>query len=105
MSGSAHPAGPRHGDVLPEGHYQAPPADLNALDPKVWSRTVARNAGGVATVGGIDVTALGAGFGKRRASGAGRAPGGAPSAPTRTSTTPARRSSPRRSCAGCTRRA
>ncbi|MFJ2864573.1 diaminopimelate decarboxylase [Kitasatospora sp. NPDC087314] len=63
MSRSAHPAGPRHGDVLPEGHYQAPPADLNALDPKVWSRTVARNAEGVATVGGIDVTALAAEFG------------------------------------------
>ncbi|WP_416874420.1 diaminopimelate decarboxylase [Kitasatospora sp. SC0581] len=63
MSRSAHPAGPRHGDVLPEGHYQAPPADLNALDPKVWSRTVARNAEGVATVGGIDVRRLAAEFG------------------------------------------
>ncbi|MFF2076889.1 diaminopimelate decarboxylase [Kitasatospora sp. NPDC058162] len=63
MSRSAHPAGPRHGDVLPEGHYQAPPADLNALDPKVWSRTVARNAEGVATVGGIDVKQLAAEFG------------------------------------------
>ncbi|MER7751282.1 diaminopimelate decarboxylase [Kitasatospora sp. NPDC097643] len=63
MSRSAHPAGPRHGDVLPEGHYQAPPADLNALDPKVWSRTVTRNAEGVATVGGIDVKELAAEFG------------------------------------------
>ncbi|MDH6123384.1 diaminopimelate decarboxylase [Kitasatospora sp. GP82] len=63
MSRSAHPAGPRHGDVLPEGHYQAPPSDLNALDPKVWSRTVARDAGGVATVGGLDVKALAAEFG------------------------------------------
>ncbi|WP_282202545.1 diaminopimelate decarboxylase [Kitasatospora fiedleri] len=63
MSRSAHPAGPRHGDVLPEGHYQAPPADLNALDPKVWSRTVARDAEGVATVGGVDVRTLAAEFG------------------------------------------
>ncbi|MET8625014.1 diaminopimelate decarboxylase [Kitasatospora sp. NPDC004669] len=63
MSRSAHPAGPRHGDVLSEAHYQAPPADLNALDPKVWSRTVARNAEGVATVGGIDVKQLAAEFG------------------------------------------
>ncbi|MFJ6773924.1 diaminopimelate decarboxylase [Kitasatospora sp. NPDC091257] len=63
MSRSAHPAGPRHGDVLPEGHYQAPPADLNALDPKVWSRTVARDAEGVATVGGVDVKRLAAEFG------------------------------------------
>ncbi|MFJ9841200.1 diaminopimelate decarboxylase [Kitasatospora sp. NPDC101155] len=63
MSRSAHPAGPRHGDVLPDGHYQAPPADLNALDPKVWSRTVTRDAEGVATVGGIDVKQLAAEFG------------------------------------------
>ncbi|MFD7735855.1 diaminopimelate decarboxylase [Kitasatospora phosalacinea] len=63
MSRSAHPAGPRHGDVLPEGHYQAPPADLNALDPKVWSRTVGRDAEGVATVGGVDVRTLAAEFG------------------------------------------
>ncbi|KJS53919.1 diaminopimelate decarboxylase [Streptomyces rubellomurinus subsp. indigoferus] len=63
MSRSAHPAGPRHGDVLPEGHYQAPPADLNALDPKVWSRTVTRDGEGVAVVGGIDVKRLAAEFG------------------------------------------
>ncbi|KJK59836.1 diaminopimelate decarboxylase [Saccharothrix sp. ST-888] len=63
MSRSAHPAGPRHGDVLPEGHYQAPPSDLNALDPKVWSRTVARGADGAVTVGGLDVRALAAEFG------------------------------------------
>ncbi|MFF1870307.1 diaminopimelate decarboxylase [Kitasatospora herbaricolor] len=60
MSRSAHPAGPRHGDVLPEGHYQAPPSDLNALDPNVWSRTVARGADGVVTVGGLDVRTLAA---------------------------------------------
>ncbi|QMU72539.1 diaminopimelate decarboxylase [Streptacidiphilus sp. P02-A3a] len=67
MSRSAHPAGPRHGDVMPEGHFTAPPADLNALDPKVWSRTVARAAGtngeGVVTVGGIDVLTLAEQFG------------------------------------------
>lgn len=63
MSRSAHPAGPRHGDVMPEGHYQAPPSDLNVLDPKVWARTVARDAAGVATVGGLDVKALAAEFG------------------------------------------
>ena len=63
MSRSAHPAGPRHGDVMPEGHYQAPPSDLNVLEPKVWSRTVARDAAGVATVGGLDVKALAAEFG------------------------------------------
>ncbi|WP_329138180.1 diaminopimelate decarboxylase [Streptomyces sp. NBC_00670] len=63
MSRSAHPAGPRHADVLPEGRSvasAAPPADPNALDPKVWAQTVARNADGVVTVGGVDVNALAA---------------------------------------------
>ncbi|MFI0214771.1 diaminopimelate decarboxylase [Streptomyces lydicus] len=63
MSRSAHPAGPRHADVLPEGHYAGPPADLNTLDPRVWSRTVRRNADGVVTVGGLDVTSLAEEFG------------------------------------------
>ncbi|MGW0531536.1 diaminopimelate decarboxylase [Streptomyces sp. NPDC003032] len=63
MSRSAHPAGPRHADVLPEGHYSAPPTDLNALDPKVWSRTVARAPEGVVSVGGIEVTRLAEEFG------------------------------------------
>ncbi|MEV5375605.1 diaminopimelate decarboxylase [Streptomyces nondiastaticus] len=63
MSRSAHPAGPRYADVLPEGHYAAPPADLNALDPKVWSRTVVRDEHGVVTLGGIPVTRLAEEFG------------------------------------------
>ncbi|MFI8929588.1 diaminopimelate decarboxylase [Streptomyces sp. NPDC053474] len=63
MSRSAHPAGPRHGDVLPEGHYSPPPTDLNALDPKVWSKTVTRGADGVVSVGGIDVLRLAEEFG------------------------------------------
>ncbi|MGP4111982.1 diaminopimelate decarboxylase [Streptomyces sp. 4N509B] len=59
MSRSAHPAGPRHGDVLPEGHYTAPPADPNTIDPRIWARSVARRpADGVVTVAGIDVRAL-----------------------------------------------
>ncbi|MFJ2111269.1 MULTISPECIES: diaminopimelate decarboxylase [unclassified Streptomyces] len=63
MSRSAHPAGPRHADVLTEGHYSAPAADLNVLDAKVWSRTVRRDDDGVATVGGIEVTRLAEEFG------------------------------------------
>lgn len=63
MSRSAHPAGPRHADVLTESHYTAPPADLNALDPRVWSRTVSRGADGVVTVGGLDVRRLAEEFG------------------------------------------
>lgn len=63
MSRSAHPAGPRHADVYPEGHYTAPAADLNTLDDKVWARTVARGADGVVSVGGIEVTRLAEEFG------------------------------------------
>ncbi|MFD9722821.1 diaminopimelate decarboxylase [Streptomyces sp. NPDC059072] len=63
MSRSAHPAGPRHADVLPEGHYSPPPADLNVLDEKVWARTVTRDGDGVVTVGGIEVTKLAEEFG------------------------------------------
>ncbi|MFE0171716.1 diaminopimelate decarboxylase [Streptomyces sp. NPDC059002] len=63
MSRSAHPAGPRHADVLPEGHYAAPPTDLNALDAKVWSRTVTRTPEGVVSMGGIEVTRLAEEFG------------------------------------------
>ncbi|MFE0577593.1 diaminopimelate decarboxylase [Streptomyces sp. NPDC058874] len=63
MSRSAHPAGPRHADVLPEGHYSPPPADLNALDEKVWARTVRRGDDGVVTVGGMEVTRLAEEFG------------------------------------------
>ncbi|GAA2071342.1 diaminopimelate decarboxylase [Streptomyces albiaxialis] len=63
MSRSAHPAGPRHADVLPEGHYSAPPADLNALDSRVWSQTVQRDGDGAVRVGGIDVRQLAEEFG------------------------------------------
>ncbi|MBV9022287.1 MAG: diaminopimelate decarboxylase [Streptomycetaceae bacterium] len=66
MSRSAHPAGPRHADVLPEGRSMtsaARTADLGALDARIWPRTVTRNADGVATVGGIDVVHLAEEFG------------------------------------------
>ncbi|MBB1260762.1 diaminopimelate decarboxylase [Streptomyces alkaliterrae] len=63
MSRSAHPAGPRHADVLPEGHYSPPPADLNELHPRVWSQTVTRDEDGVLTVGGVSVTRLAEEFG------------------------------------------
>ncbi|MCB5177809.1 diaminopimelate decarboxylase [Streptomyces antimicrobicus] len=63
MSRSAHPAGPRHAADLPEGHYSPPPADLNLLDEKVWSRTVRRGDDGVVRVGGMEVTRLAEEFG------------------------------------------
>jgi len=62
MSRVAHPAGPRHGDVLPADHPPAPPADLNELDSSIWPRG-ARRADGVLTLGGVDVRELADGFG------------------------------------------
>ncbi|MFE6763458.1 diaminopimelate decarboxylase [Streptomyces sp. NPDC057689] len=63
MSRSAHPAGPRHADVMAEGHYLAPADDLNVLDEKVWSRTVTRDEHGAVTVGGLTVSRLAEEFG------------------------------------------
>ena len=62
MSRVAHPAGPRHGDVLPADHPPAAPEDLNALQEGIWPRG-ARRAGGVLTLGGVDVRDLAAEFG------------------------------------------
>jgi diaminopimelate decarboxylase len=62
VSRVAHPAGPRHADVLPAEHPPAPPADLNAIDPAIWPRS-ARRDGGVLTLGGLDVRDLAAQFG------------------------------------------
>ena len=62
MSRVAHPAGPRHGDVLPADHPPAAPADLNTLYQGIWPRG-ARRAGGVLTLGGVDVRDLAAEFG------------------------------------------
>ena len=62
MSRVAHPAGPRHGDVLPADHPPAAPEDLNALYPGIWPRG-ARRSEGVLTLGGVDVRDLAAEFG------------------------------------------
>jgi diaminopimelate decarboxylase len=62
MSRVAHPAGPRHADVLPTDRPPAPPADANALDPAIWPLT-ARRAAGALVIGGIDVRELAAQFG------------------------------------------
>src|SRR5215472_6098773 len=62
MSRVAHPAGPRHGDVLPVDHPPAAPEDLNELHEGIWPRGARRSAG-VLTLGGVDVRDLAAEFG------------------------------------------
>ncbi|WP_283137248.1 diaminopimelate decarboxylase [Rhizohabitans arisaemae] len=57
MSRFAHPAGPRHAEVLPEEHPPHAPADLNALVPMIWPRS-ARRTDGVLTIAGADVRRL-----------------------------------------------
>ncbi|WP_218566220.1 diaminopimelate decarboxylase [Vallicoccus soli] len=53
----AHPAGPRHADLLTEHGHQPAPADLSALDARVWPRGAERRDG-VLRVGGLDVREL-----------------------------------------------
>jgi diaminopimelate decarboxylase len=48
--------------VLPADHPPVPPEDLNELDPAIWPRG-AHRAGGVLTIGGMDVRDLAAQFG------------------------------------------
>jgi diaminopimelate decarboxylase len=62
MSRVAHPAGPRHADVLPPDHPPLPPADVNAVDPAIWPRA-ARRGPEALMLGGLDVRALAAEFG------------------------------------------
>ncbi|GAA1100784.1 diaminopimelate decarboxylase [Nocardiopsis composta] len=62
MSRYAHPAGPRHADVLPEEHPPAPPEDLHELDPRVWPGSAQRVDGELA-LGGVGAAALAAEYG------------------------------------------
>ncbi len=57
MSRSAHPAGPRHADVLPEARPDAAPSDVNGLAAAIWPGSAAR-VDGVLTVGGSPLTDL-----------------------------------------------
>jgi diaminopimelate decarboxylase len=57
VSRSAHPAGPRHADVLPEHLPPAPPDDVNALVPGIWPASARRIAGELC-LGGLPAPAL-----------------------------------------------
>ncbi len=57
----AHPAGPRHADVMPERHptnYPSPEQDLNELHPLVWPRHAERGPAGALLLAGADVRDL-----------------------------------------------
>jgi diaminopimelate decarboxylase len=58
MSRAAHPAGPRHADVMPGGGAPGVPADLSRLEPKIWPGSADRDAAGVVRLGGVPLTAL-----------------------------------------------
>ncbi len=57
MSRSAHPAGPRHADVLPEAHPSSAPSDLNVLDAAIWPVSAER-VDGVLCIGGLAIPDL-----------------------------------------------
>ncbi|HEY0448444.1 diaminopimelate decarboxylase [Actinophytocola sp.] len=63
----AHPAGPRHAEVLPPGHIATPrPSTADELDellPAVWPRNADRDADGVVRLAGVDVRDLAREFG------------------------------------------
>ncbi|MFN2496408.1 MAG: diaminopimelate decarboxylase [Pseudonocardiaceae bacterium] len=58
----AHPAGPRHADVLARSSTAGPspagPAELNALHPAVWPRGARRGDDGAVRLAGVDVAEL-----------------------------------------------
>jgi diaminopimelate decarboxylase len=58
----AHPAGPRHAEVLPPANTAGPrpstPDELDELLEAVWPRTARRGPDGAVTLGGVDVRDL-----------------------------------------------
>ncbi|MEO8105997.1 MAG: diaminopimelate decarboxylase [Actinomycetes bacterium] len=59
----AHPAGPRHGDLVTDAVPASPPADLNALSAHVWPTGVRRSSAGEMQVHGNSVPDLARAFG------------------------------------------
>jgi diaminopimelate decarboxylase len=61
----AHPAGPRHGDVVADPAGATPPAsaeEVNLLSPAIWPSSARRNADGALEIGGVDVRTIAADF-------------------------------------------
>ena len=59
----AHPAGPRHGDVVTfAGVPSVPAAGVHALDRTIWPATAQRAADGALVLGGCDVRQLASDF-------------------------------------------
>ncbi len=54
----AHPAGPRHGDLVADALPAAPPADLNALSSHVWPAGMVRTPSGGMSLHGQSVSEL-----------------------------------------------
>ena len=54
----AHPAGPKHGDIITATPAHARPESLNALDATIWPETAVRAESGVVQLGGVAVTEL-----------------------------------------------
>lgn len=54
----AHPAGPRHGDLVADHPQVAAPADLMAIDDDIWATGVRRGGDGALTLHGHDVRSL-----------------------------------------------
>ena len=62
----AHPAGPRHGELLSESGFSAgaPSVEsVDALDPRVWPQNCVRDASGAMTIAGVDVRDIARDFG------------------------------------------
>ena len=55
----AHPAGPRHGDIIVE-HPLTPTGDAALLDAEIWPRGADRNAAGEVCVHGVPVSSFAA---------------------------------------------
>lgn len=59
----AHPAGPRHGDLVAEHAHASAPSDLNVVDPRIWAAGISRQASGSLALHDRSVTSLAQEFG------------------------------------------